>query len=668
VRGRVGNMAAAIALLGAVSLFGGEQARAESMRQVLKTEIRLSSDLTVTETIHQEMTPLVESAVRSAAQTSWTVNGNQTFEIIEAFTRKADGRTIAADPKDFAMQAGAVGAAMSYIDIKVQQIPFRDVSVGDTAVLTLRISEKEHYIPSHYSRAVVIAPGPVRKSVDVTLRAPAALDVRHDEQSLTYDESRQGDEIVRHWSGNSAPAEVDEKNIADLAFSVPALRISTFPDFESIATAYYERARQKAIVTPEVQSLADDITKDKHEVREQAQAIYEWVTRNIRYVAVYFGSGRFVPNDTATILSRRFGDCKDDATLLTALLAAKGIASEQVLLGTLPVYRLAKTPTVSAFNHVIVYIPALDRYVDPTVAFGNFNRLPSSDSGKPVVRVSSNGAVLAHTPASSTDDNVIELDSRMTTARDGQRVSQTTIAARGDFADSVRALVAQAEARGKDIALQALAQQRGMLAGTYDLDAPPWTDPREPYRITTKWHMPKPGASESRVRVPPGFSPILPHPVFFFGALNATKRLYPAVCRPGRMVHTVHVTLPDDVAAVKLPPPIRKSTPHFLLRDEWTREGQQLRRRTEVISTVSERVCSPAEVDAVSAAVRSIGTTASPVVSFNRGGPATATSPSLMQQLFGQPAADRPHENGAARPRGAPAPAATRSPPPQRDR
>ena len=127
------------------------------------------------------------------------------------------------------------------------------------------------------------------------------------------------------------------------------------------------------------------------------------------------------------ILSRRFGDCKDDATLLTALLAAKGIAAEEVLIGAMPTYRLAKTATVSAFNHAIVYIPALDQYVDPTAAFGNFNRLPSSDSGKPVVRVSAKGAVVARTPESSAEDNVVELDSHMTPARDGGRafVSQS---------------------------------------------------------------------------------------------------------------------------------------------------------------------------------------------------------------------------------------------------
>ena len=636
------NLAAAVALTCLIGACGPAARAAESMRQVLRTDIRILPDLTVVETIHQELTPLVETAVRGAAQSSWTYNGNQTLEIVEAYTRKADGHQVAADPRDFVTQAGSVGAAMSYVDLKVQQIPYRDLSVGDTAVLTLRITEKEHYIPNHYSRAVVLAPGPVRKSLDVTLHTPASLAIHHDEQQLAYDEQRQGDEIVRHWSGATEPVEIDEKNIADLAFSVPAVRISTFSSFEEIATAFYARAREKAAVTPEVQKIADEVTEGKTDTRAQAQALYEWVTRNIRYVAVYFGSGRFVPNDAGTILSRRFGDCKDDATLLTALLAAKGIAAEEVLIGTMPTYRLAKTATVSAFNHAIVYIPALDRYVDPTAAFGNFNRLPSSDSGKPVVRVSDKGAVVARTPESSAEDNVVELDSRMTAARDGARAGETTITARGDFADTVRGYVAQIESRGKDVVLQALAQQRGVAGGTYDLEAPPWTDAHEPYRITIKWTLPKPTGpaaaaqqAQARFRAPPGFSPLLPHPAYFFGAVGANKRIYPSVCRPGRMVHTVHIPLTDDVVSVKLPSPVRKVTPEFTYRDEWTRDGRELRRRTEVTSSVNERMCSPAEIDAVAVAVRSIGTGASPTIVSHRNGTPTAGQPGPMQPLFG---------------------------------
>jgi hypothetical protein len=309
-----------------------------------------------------------------------------------------------------------------------------------------------------------------------------------------------------------------------------------------------------------------------------------------------------------------------------------------VLIGTEAVFRFAKTPTLDAFNHMIVYIPALDRYVDPTVPFGSFSRLPSGDRGKPVVRVSDKGAVLARTPTSAADDNVIELDSRMTTMHGGERQGQTVIVARGDFADVMRAYAAQVEAHGKDVVLQPLAQQRGLLAGTYDFDAPAWTDRQEPYRVTMKWTLPKPGPGEKSFRVPPGFSPVLPSAAFFFGDLAATKRVYPTVCRAGHIVHNVHVALTGEVVSVRLPPAIKKSTPQFTYRDEWMHEGQQLHRRTEVISSASEGACAPAQIDALVAAIRSIGTSSAPMVAYRRGGTTattTAAHPGLIQHLFG---------------------------------
>lgn len=648
MRGRCCTIVAAVALTCGVSLGAGEGVCAESIRQAVKIDIQILPDLTAIETTHEETTPLAQSAVGSAAQARWTVNGNQTVEIVEAFTRKADGRKVPADPKDFVTQAGSVGAAMSYVDVKLQQVPFRDLAVGDTAVLTKRVTEKEHYIPNLYSRAIVAAPGPFRRSIDVTLRAPAALDVRHDEQLLTYAESRQGDQIVRHWSGSTAPAAINDKNAADLAFSLPAVRISTFPDVAAIASAYYQRAKPQAAVTPELQSLADEITKDRRDVREQAHALYDWVTHNIRYVAVYFGSGRFVPNDTSTILSRRFGDCKDAATLLSALLAAKGIASEQVLINTQPTYRLAKTATLAAFNHVIVYIPALDRYVDPTVPFGNFDRVPTADSGKPVVRVSDNGVTVARTPVPSVDDNVIEIDARMNTATNGQRSGRTTIAARGAFVEPLRAFLAQIEARGQEQVLPALAQLRGIPGGTYDLEAPPWTDAREPFKITAKWTMPKPAnGSAKRFSLPPALSPIAPAPDLFFGTLGTAKPAYSASCLAGRAVFTMHVQLPDNVVAIKLPPAIRKSTPQFSYHEEWTREGQELRRRTEITSLAKDRVCSPEQVDAVRTAYASIGTRTYPTVQSSRTGE-VAARPSVLQQLFGAQPANGSHPGAAA--------------------
>jgi transglutaminase-like putative cysteine protease len=626
----------------AASLSGTGAVHAQSLRHLTTTEIRIAPDFAVTKTIHQETTPLVESAVRAAAQFQFVVQGNQTVEVVEAFTRKADGRSIKADPSDFVTQDGSVGAAMSFVDLKVQQIPFRDISVGDTAVLTLRITETEHYIPGQFSWELLEAPSVAQRTIDVTLRTSASLGIYHDEQKFAYQESRQGDDIVRHWSGKFEAEPTDEKNVADLAFAIPGLRVSTFPGHEAIATAYYEQAKAKAAVTPAVKQLAEEITRDKGDVPAQAEAIFKWVSRNIRYVAVYFGNGRYVPNDTSTILSRRFGDCKDDATLVSALLAAKGIESEQVLLGTDPSYRFSKTATLGAFNHVIVYIPALDRYVDPTVPFGAFAQLPSSDAGKPVVRVSDKGAVLAKTPLPAADDNAVEIDTRVVTSKDGSRQGQTRIEARGSFADLMRAFVAAAEAKGKDAALGALAQQRGIV-GEFDMDAPAWTDNSEPFRVTTKWNSPKPtNPADAGLRVPTGFSPVLPHPDLFFGSMDPKKRVYAAGCLAGRIVHTVHVALPDNVTSIKLPPAVKKNTPQFSYTEEWSREGRNVQRRTEVRSVVASRVCSPAEIDAVSTAYRSLQNRTNPVVYFAHAAPAPAAArPGLLQQFFGgqQPAA-----------------------------
>jgi transglutaminase-like putative cysteine protease len=74
-------------------------------------------------------------------------------------------------------------------------------------------------------------------------------------------------------------------------------------------------------------------------------------------IAVVIGVGRVVPNAPEAVIAN--GDCKDVATLMSALLAAKGIANEYALINTNPIYQLDETPQVGAFNHVIVYLPEL---------------------------------------------------------------------------------------------------------------------------------------------------------------------------------------------------------------------------------------------------------------------------------------------------------------------
>ena len=57
-------------------------------------------------------------------------------------------------------QDGAVGAAMSFADVKLHQIPFRDLSVGDTTVLTVRSTGRKTVVfsPNLLPRVAILDP------------------------------------------------------------------------------------------------------------------------------------------------------------------------------------------------------------------------------------------------------------------------------------------------------------------------------------------------------------------------------------------------------------------------------------------------------------------------------------------------------------------------------
>ena len=88
-------------------------------------------------------------------------------------------------------------------------------------------------------------------------------------------------------------------------------------------------------------------------VREPAR----WVQDRIRYVALEAGEGGWVPREPALVTKRLYGDCKDKAFLLLALLARSGVEAYPVLTrGTTHGRIDPDFPSPVQFNHVIVAV------------------------------------------------------------------------------------------------------------------------------------------------------------------------------------------------------------------------------------------------------------------------------------------------------------------------
>ncbi|MGB8352957.1 MAG: DUF3857 domain-containing protein [Chthoniobacteraceae bacterium] len=121
---------------------------------------------------------------------------------------------------------------------------------------------------------------------------------------------------------------------------------------------------------------------DAGELREQVDAIkpigdrkkevvaaLRFVQDNIRYLGIEVGAHSHKPYPIATVLQRRFGDCKDKALLLCALLRQLGFEAYPCLVETDYRKTIAEwLPTTLAFNHLVVQL-RLDGHVywlDPT--------------------------------------------------------------------------------------------------------------------------------------------------------------------------------------------------------------------------------------------------------------------------------------------------------------
>jgi TonB family protein len=175
------------------------------------------------------------------------------------------------------------------------------------------------------------------------------------------------------------PAEM----LRGLAVTTPRrMLFSTFQNWDEIGRWYNTLAEERQVPSPEVRAKADQITRGATSELAKVQAIYDYVS-HIRYVSLSFGAGRYQPHSAAEVLSNLYGDCKDKATLLDALLVAEGIHSATALINS-QVQVDREIPTPLQFDHAInmVSLGGTEIWLDATTGIGPFGYLLPQLRGK----------------------------------------------------------------------------------------------------------------------------------------------------------------------------------------------------------------------------------------------------------------------------------------------
>jgi hypothetical protein len=144
---------------------------------------------------------------------------------------------------------------------------------------------------------------------------------------------------------------------------------STAPSWAHVAET--SRQREASLLADAEDSLADvPLLPQSASEEMRLQAHWLWIRKNFKYLdspALLEDSVRRSTLDE--LLESRTGDCKDFVLLLQALLRRDGILSDSVWVDTTrdAGEKMTRLPT-SRTDHVILYIPSLGLYVDPTLA------------------------------------------------------------------------------------------------------------------------------------------------------------------------------------------------------------------------------------------------------------------------------------------------------------
>src|SRR5215469_15346156 len=120
--------------------------------------------------------------------------------------------------------------------------------------------------------------------------------------------------------------------------------------------------------TPEIKAKVRELAAGIADPYEKLRRLTSFVQHDIRYVAIEIGIGGYQPHSAAEVLANRYGDCKDKATLLSAMLSEAGFDSYYVLINDERDFLSTKFASPLNFNHAILAIRP-PQEVDPNMVF-----------------------------------------------------------------------------------------------------------------------------------------------------------------------------------------------------------------------------------------------------------------------------------------------------------
>jgi len=490
-------------------------------------------------------------------------SATEKLEVEYVRVRKPDGQVVVtpeSTAQDFAPDV--LKEAPMYSDYRQRHISVAALQPGDTLeyrtvtrVLTPLAAGNFWY---EYTFPKGVAVTEDRLEIDI----PKSREVKLKTPKRKPEVQDNGDRRVYTWVVKDIQPDRDknkdkDKDEADDETS-PDVQLTTFTDWEQVAHWYAKLQGERMTVDDSVRKKADELTKGADTPTEKARRLYDFVARNVRYVSISLGVGRYQPHSASDVLQNGYGDCKDKHTLFSALLRAEGIQSYPVLIDSSRQLDV-DVPSPAQFDHVITAARLVTgtelTWLDTTPEVTPFGLILYQLRNKLAVLASDDSeAGLQRTPADSPIKTFMHFSLDGKFSEFGALDAALEVTAQGDRDWPMRTSFRRfSQAQWKDF-VKALSANWGLPGDVDDVRLDPIEDTSKPFHL--KYHL----HQDQYFVVPSASVNFRPIPPLGMPAIQASeKNTEPLKIGPtGEMDYRVRLQFPSNYA-VHAPTPVKMS-------------------------------------------------------------------------------------------------------------
>lgn len=300
-------------------------------------------------------------------------------------------------------QDAEADGAIFHDDTKETSLIFPRMELGALRVLDYTIVMTEFKFPFGFNFASYF---PVEKanfeiSCDTSVH-PVTKMFNQNDLKIDFTDVTVKNKRTMRWTVSNPPTFKLEDNSPNRRYYLPHLmaqigyyssktgRVDVVNDVEDLHRWYYTNIKEVINETPseELKMISDSITRNIDNEFDKVRAVYYWVQNNIKYIAFEEGINGFVPRQPSAIIKKRYGDCKDMASLIYSMLKSIGITSYLTWVGSrdLP-YKYSEFPSSSCDNHMITTYKYNGKtyFLDATNSFLPIDGVASFTLGKEVL-------------------------------------------------------------------------------------------------------------------------------------------------------------------------------------------------------------------------------------------------------------------------------------------